>query len=173
MKIYYKIVSKDEAENSIVVRFYTDIITEEFLASEKIDGVITRTRTDCNLNLPIPTPTGVDLEEFIVRNANVYWFEMMEKVMNDEVDLSSLASEVGVEKTKVVSVPTPPTKLDIIRFERNRLLNEADTKYCNAEKWSEMTETQKTAWKAYKQALRDLPATVDVDNPVWPTMPNV
>lgn len=33
--------------------------------------------------------------------------------------------------------------------------------------------TNKEAWKAYRQALRDLPATVtDPANPVWPTPPS-
>lgn len=58
-----------------------------------------------------------------------------------------------------------------IRAERDRLLDETDTKYCNAEKWSAMTAETKTLWATYKQALRDLPTTVDPDNPVWPTKP--
>jgi len=58
-----------------------------------------------------------------------------------------------------------------IRPERDRLLDEADLKYCNAERWDSMTITSKEAWAAYKQALRDLPDTIDYDNPVWPTMP--
>ena len=35
-----------------------------------------------------------------------------------------------------------------------------------------LTEEQKTAWRTYRQALRDLPAnTEDPKNPVWPTAP--
>ena len=35
------------------------------------------------------------------------------------------------------------------------------------------TPTSTTAWKAYRQALRDLPAnTTDPANPVWPTPPS-
>ncbi|OPY03553.1 MAG: hypothetical protein A4E60_00218 [Syntrophorhabdus sp. PtaB.Bin047] len=58
-----------------------------------------------------------------------------------------------------------------IRPERDRLLDEVDLRYCNAERWEGMTTEQKTAWKAYKQALRDLPATIDYANQVWPEMP--
>ncbi|MEN6617362.1 MAG: phage tail assembly chaperone [Syntrophorhabdus sp.] len=58
-----------------------------------------------------------------------------------------------------------------IRPERNRLLDETDLKYCNAERWDSMTITLKEAWSSYKQALRDLPDTIDYDNPVWPVMP--
>ena len=32
-------------------------------------------------------------------------------------------------------------------------------------------ESGSDAWKAYRQQLRDLPASVDVDNPVYPTKP--
>lgn len=58
-----------------------------------------------------------------------------------------------------------------IRAERDRLLDKADLKYCNAELWSAMSTETKALWTAYKQALRDLPATIDLANPVWPTMP--
>lgn len=70
----------------------------------------------------------------------------------------------------------PEVKLDIwldteIRPKRNSLLDDVDLKYCNAELWADMNQAQKTAWKTYKQALRDLPGTIDPVNPVWPTMP--
>lgn len=35
-----------------------------------------------------------------------------------------------------------------------------------------LTEEQKTAWRTYRQALRDLPGnTEDPKNPIWPTIP--
>jgi len=53
-----------------------------------------------------------------------------------------------------------------LRNERNRLLAESD--------WTVLadTPTNTAAWKAYRQALRDLPDnTADPANPVWPTPP--
>lgn len=53
-----------------------------------------------------------------------------------------------------------------LRAQRDRLLKESD--------WTMFTDapTNKTAWKAYRQALRDLPAnTTDPLNPEWPTPP--
>ena len=44
--IKYKIVEVNEAEHSLVVRYYTDKITEESLAVDILDGVIRRCRTD-------------------------------------------------------------------------------------------------------------------------------
>lgn len=59
-----------------------------------------------------------------------------------------------------------------IRPKRDDLLDKVDLKYCNAEKWSDMTAAKKAEWKAYKQALKDLPETIDPNNPVWPVMPS-
>jgi len=53
-----------------------------------------------------------------------------------------------------------------LRRERNAILAETD--------WTVMsdTPTNTAAWKAYRQALRDLPAnTTDPFNAVWPTPP--
>jgi pyridoxal/pyridoxine/pyridoxamine kinase len=61
--------------------------------------------------------------------------------------------------------------IDSVRMRRNKLLANADMVYCNAEQWEQMTEQQKQAWRAYKQALRDLPATCSPDDPVWPELP--
>lgn len=55
---------------------------------------------------------------------------------------------------------------DILRTMRNALLAQSD--------WTVLadTPTNTAAWKAYRQALRDLPDnTADPVNPVWPTPP--
>ena len=60
-------------------------------------------------------------------------------------------------------------KLTAIRFERNKLLKESD--------WTQMSgdiplpEEKKVEWQVYRQALRDLPQTVDLNNIVYPTPP--
>lgn len=64
----------------------------------------------------------------------------------------------------------PP--LDKLRAMRNTRLANADLVYCNAERWSTYNDETKEAWAAYKQKLRDLPATCNPDSPVWPTPPN-
>lgn len=56
-----------------------------------------------------------------------------------------------------------------LRAERDKLLRESD--------WTQMvsdiplTEAQKEAWRVYRQALRDLPQTVDLDNIIYPSKP--
>lgn len=58
-----------------------------------------------------------------------------------------------------------------IRYKRNTLLDTADLKYCNAERWENMPKNKRAEWSLYKQALRDFPATCDVQNPIWPDVP--
>lgn len=55
-----------------------------------------------------------------------------------------------------------------LRYERNKLLAACD--------WTQMpdaplTAEQKQAWQVYRQELRDLPATVDINNIIYPTKP--
>lgn len=57
-----------------------------------------------------------------------------------------------------------------LRAERNLRLAECD--WCVLSD-ADLTTTQKTAWKAYRQLLRDLPEnTVDPRNPQWPSKPS-
>lgn len=106
MNLKYKIVEVNTNEHSIVVRFYTDIITEEMLAVDVLDGIIRRGRTDYSIDLPFPAPTGDALAEFIVSRAPVGWFTTQEAVLNPILDtsLSSVAELVGQELTPPATV---------------------------------------------------------------------
>jgi hypothetical protein len=97
--IKYKIIETNTAEHSIVVRFYTDIITEAMLAVDVLDGVIRRGRTDYSLDLPVPAPTGTALHDFIVARAPTAWLHAQEDILNPSVDtsLSAVIPLVGVE----------------------------------------------------------------------------
>jgi hypothetical protein len=59
----------------------------------------------------------------------------------------------------------PNEQMAEIRMKRNLLLAETD--------WMANSDvTMSDEWRAYRQALRDLPAnTTDPANPVWPTKP--
>jgi hypothetical protein len=58
-----------------------------------------------------------------------------------------------------------------LRDRRNALLIESDA-YVLPDRWSGYTPDQQSAWTAYRQELRDLPAnTNDPVNPVWPVKP--
>lgn len=86
--IKYKIVEIDETQHSIVVRYYTDKITEEMLAVDILDGVIRRCRTDYSLDLPVPAPTGTELHNFIALRAPKDWLFAQEDIINPDIDTS-------------------------------------------------------------------------------------
>lgn len=61
--------------------------------------------------------------------------------------------------------------LAALRRHRNRRLAASDVQVL-PDRWEQMASEQKTAWAAYRQALRDLPQTVaDPANPSWPVAP--
>jgi len=105
MNIHYKIVELWPDDHLIVVRYWTDNLSEEFLASDsnrKEDGTPVRCRSDVSLTLPVPAPTGVSLEKMILMNAPKVWLQTLEDVQNPEVDtsLSEIKNMVGVVKSK-------------------------------------------------------------------------
>ena len=55
-----------------------------------------------------------------------------------------------------------------IRSERDYLLKQSDWTQFND---SPLSVEKKTEWATYRQALRDLPNTVDINNIVYPTKP--
>lgn len=59
-------------------------------------------------------------------------------------------------------------KYAILRSERDLLLYQCDwTQFAD----SPLSSEKKAEWVVYRQALRDLPSTVDIDNIVYPTKP--
>jgi hypothetical protein len=106
MKIHYKIIEVWPDDHLIVVRYWTDIITEEFLASspEKLeDGSPVRCRTDVAISIPIPAPSESELEEFLLVNAPSSFLKTLEDVQNPEVDttMSSILALKGKQFTGV------------------------------------------------------------------------
>jgi len=58
------------------------------------------------------------------------------------------------------------------RILRDELLNECDNKYCNAEKWHNMTDKEKSRWSIYKQKLRDITKAVELQGEIkFPALP--
>jgi hypothetical protein len=120
MDIHYKIIEVNPNEHAIVVRYFTDFLSEEDLATNPEDpnrlpdGSPVRCRTDYNINVPVPAPTGAQLEEFIISNAPVHWLEIVRQVRDPDIDtsLSELQNMIGVHNTRSVEVaPSQPTYL--------------------------------------------------------------
>lgn len=118
--IKYKILSIDTTQLSIVVRYYTDIITEVMLATDTLEGVIRSCRTDLSIDLPIPVPTGAMLDDFIIQFAPVDWILKMETLANTGIDLNGLDLLVGVEK----EVSPIATNLNIAPVRNDALLEQ-------------------------------------------------
>ncbi|CAB4131431.1 hypothetical protein UFOVP132_83 [uncultured Caudovirales phage] len=92
MDIHYKIIEVHPNEHAIVVRYFSDALSEEMLATNpedqnrRDDGSPVRCRTDYNINLPIPAPEGEELHKFLIRSAPVGWFDMQAKIFDPEID---------------------------------------------------------------------------------------
>lgn len=103
MTIKFKIVEANPEQHSIVVRFYSDDLTEEMLCVQRDEntGAILRCRTDFNIDLPVPAPEGDALVEFISARAPVRWFEIQKAVADPNVDtsLSHAIGLMGLEQT--------------------------------------------------------------------------
>lgn len=80
--------------------------------------------------------------------------------------------KISTETFKMVEcLPAMPSRsecLAFIRRVRDNLLSKCD--------WTQvadvpMTDEQRTAWRAYRQVLRDFPDTCNPYNPTWPDEP--
>ena len=67
-------------------------------------------------------------------------------------------------------VKTEDDKKNLLRATRDALLDEADTKYCNADKWELMSAEAKALWRTWKQNMRDW-VGIDLDLSTFPEMP--
>jgi hypothetical protein len=91
MNLHYKIVEVWPQDHLVVIRYWTDVLSEEFLASNDIrkeDGTPERCRSDVSVTLPIPAPTGKELEDLLISYAPIDWLKTMEKIQAPEIDTS-------------------------------------------------------------------------------------
>lgn len=91
MNLHYKIIEIYPDDNLVVVRYWTDMLSQQDLASDsrlnEHDEPV-RCRSDVSVTLPIPTPADQELDDLLVRSAPFEWLKMMEKVKDPEVDTS-------------------------------------------------------------------------------------
>jgi hypothetical protein len=91
-------------------------------------------------------------------------------ILESDTSFTHVFGEVPERRTPPAPIVDP---LLHIRFQRNRLLDDADRIYCNAERWSLMTQGKQVEWTSYKRQLKDFPATCDPQNLAWPPLPDV
>lgn len=116
--------------------------------------------------------------------------EIRDKTTKEKIDTKEIeiprGQKLDVKTDTIVSMPWAErvasgqyTKEEwlneVVRPMRNATLDEIDRVYCNPERWSGYSDTKKAEWSAYKQALRDLPASLaTVSEPeeiAFPPMP--
>jgi len=123
MEIKYRILSVDKNEHSLIIRYYTDILTEEILTSYFGDdgkpviddsGKPVRCRTDYNLSLWKTVYTEEELHDYIKQCAPAAWFKVLHfvKEINEPIThLNYIDSIIGKEhvfEPEVVSVKPAP-----------------------------------------------------------------
>ena len=109
MNFKYKIIEIHPDLHSVVVRYYTDKLSEEHLCinydseGEPIlneDGTFQRCKYDLNIQLwEVPPLTGEALHERIVLHAPHAAMELEEKVLDPEIDtsLTNITALLGQE----------------------------------------------------------------------------
>ena len=113
MKISYKILSVNQNDASIVVRYFTDFLSEQELAG----------RTDYNLTLWNLNMSENELHDYILTNAPMDWLQLKESVINKKINtqlLSNIQKSIGVIKSGII---TPP-KAANIEIDITNLLSE-------------------------------------------------
>jgi hypothetical protein len=128
MTVKFRILNKELDQHSVVVRYYTDYLSEDDLATSITvddngnniiqrgeDGKPLRCQTDYNINIwnVQATQQGANsnvLVEYISRSAPFDWFELKYAVMNTQIDtnMALVDSLIGVEyqAEKPVFVPS-------------------------------------------------------------------
>lgn len=152
MNIHYRILKVDPAAHGMVVRYFTDIVTEMDLANSfddngsirtNSDGYPLSTRTDVLLSIyDTPTPTREEIEKRIMLNAPVDWLKLQEDIKNPDVDtkMSDIRDLVGETKSftsfelrdmkdsiKADAPPAPQPEQDNIQRAYDTISNLIDT----------------------------------------------
>jgi hypothetical protein len=109
----------------------------------------------CKSSSPLPTSENIPTGYTLVAGIQSPQTTLVNGVVTPWTDAQILASDLAEHMEK-------------LRSNRNKLLSSSD--------WTQtpdnpLTDTKKQEWITYRQALRDLPSTTDVLNPVWPTQP--
>jgi hypothetical protein len=106
MKIKYRIIQANPQDHCIVVRYFTELLTEESLANYfNPDGSIVlteggypvRCRTDYNLSLALyPSPTKDDILKLVNTMAPKQMFEIMEGALTNVYNMSVVDTMIGL-----------------------------------------------------------------------------
>jgi hypothetical protein len=105
MNIKYKIVEVHEDNRTMVVRYYTDIVTEselDVMPNSTENTSPARCKTDISLNIPLPEPTEDELHKIILRHVPLEALRTFEnmKTQPDNAVLSVVHTIKNITFTK-------------------------------------------------------------------------
>lgn len=78
MEIKYKVIETKPEDNQIVVRFFTDVVTEQHLNVNPEDSSVSRCKTDALINVPLLRFTPDELHKYIISHCNTFYLEEQE-----------------------------------------------------------------------------------------------
>ncbi len=107
MLLKYKILAVDEADQSLLVRYYSDVSPEEELVSERgPDGSIVRGRCEYALTVYDRSilATEETVHEFIMTQAPLEWLQMKKESKEKEPDMKMPVPKQMVGREVVVDV---------------------------------------------------------------------
>ncbi len=88
MNINYRIVEIFPEDHNVIVRYWTDKLSEADLAASPElgpDGKPVRCRSDVCITVPIPEPNKEELHKLFLYNAPVAGLEIQEKVKDPDI----------------------------------------------------------------------------------------
>ena len=117
MEVKYRIIDVDPNQHSIIVRYYTNVLTEDSLAisfnsdgsiARRADGSPQRCQTDYHINVwkTETPPTEEEIQKIANDSAPYDWFKLKQDIMDPNIDtsLSNASSLVGKEFAAVKPV---------------------------------------------------------------------
>lgn len=126
MKVKYRIIEVDSSQHSIVVRYYTDILSQDDLATSfdtnntimrRPDGTPQRCQTDYNINIwkTDPSPTIEDIHEIAKGAAPYDWFKLKHAVLNPNVDTTlNVVNSIINQEFTAVKPKLPDLTIDVV-----------------------------------------------------------
>jgi hypothetical protein len=117
MKIFYKILSFDATTNSALIRYYSDTLSENALASVVGDTAVSpeRCRSDINLTFFSNIDTPEKMHDYIISHAPVTSMEILENPTT-LFDHSLVADKVGIEIAAERTLSLDEQKQKALRF---------------------------------------------------------
>ena len=136
MEVKYRIIDVDPNQHSIIVRYYTNVLTEDSLAisfnsdgsiARRADGSPQRCQTDYHINVwkTETPPTEEEIQKIANDSAPYDWFKLKHDIMDPNIDtsLSNVSSLVGKEFVAVKSVVEEKTTEENIENEIQKIID--------------------------------------------------